>query len=179
MEVFSRPEGHGAREGVARVDLGWRPRKRIAEDGRRTGWVAKSQLRAELGPRGERIALRSLSPAAGRGPGGGEVGYFSAASPACCARCPACSMVWPIFCWACSMVLLPCSTSAFLRAAAVAAVLAVSTPQPARAAAARRAMMGFMGFLLVRLWCGAQRRTCAFRQDAMAGYRRMDAVPEK
>src|SRR6266702_4535010 len=51
MEVFSRPEGHGAREGVARVDLGWRPRKRIAEDGRRTGWVAKSQLRAERGTR--------------------------------------------------------------------------------------------------------------------------------
>src|SRR6266705_451198 len=87
-------------------------------------------------------------------------------------------MVWPIFCWACSMVFLPCSTSCFLRAAAVTAVLAVSRPQPARAAAARRAMMDFMGFPF-RLRRGVQRGTRALREDAMAGYRRMDAVPEK
>src|SRR6266496_4587586 len=65
MEVFSRPEGHGARAGVARVDLGRRPRKRIAEDGRRTGWVAKSQLRAEPGPRGERKRAAFPLPARG------------------------------------------------------------------------------------------------------------------
>src|SRR6266702_236166 len=70
-------------------------------------------------------------------------------------------MAWPIFCWACSMVFLPCSTSCFLRAAA-----------------ARRAMMDFMGFPF-RLRRGVQRRTRALREDAMAGYRRMDAVPEK
>src|SRR3989442_9064802 len=87
-------------------------------------------------------------------------------------------MAWPIFCWACSMVFLPCSTSCFLRAAAVTAVLAVSRPQPARAATAKRAMIGFMGFPF-RLRGGVQRRTRALREDAMAGYRRMDVVPEK
>src|SRR5712691_10279379 len=87
-------------------------------------------------------------------------------------------MAWPIFCWACSMVFLPCSTSCFLRAAAVTAVLAVSRPQPARAAATRRAMIGFMGFPF-RLWGDVQRGTRTLREDAMSGYRRMDAVPEK
>src|SRR5581483_7264 len=72
--------------------------------------------------------------------------YFS--SPALRARWLSMSMAWPMLFCICSMVFLPCSSSCFLSAAAVAAVLAVSTPQPASAAAASKANIVLMAFSL-------------------------------
>src|SRR6266536_2524534 len=65
MEVFSRPKGHGAREGVARVDLGRRPRKRIRKTAGELAGSRSPQLRAEPGPRGERKRAAFPLPACG------------------------------------------------------------------------------------------------------------------